>query len=82
MESIRVVLDDAAQFDAAVHGTMPECGDLALIAKSNGTVKGAPVVVVTFTVVLPDGTKARAQAVTTLRALVLGVRALAVGHSL
>lgn len=59
------------KFDQAVHGNgvdpvLPECGDLAFYFKPNATQGGKPAVVVTFTVQLPDGSLAKAQAVTTL----------------
>lgn len=73
MEQITVILD-AERFDKAVHGglelspdlpVLPECGDLAFYVKPNATVGGKPMVVVTFTVKLPDGKFARAQATNT-----------------
>jgi hypothetical protein len=70
MEAVDVALS-AEKFDAAVHGdgvvpVLPECGDLAFYFKPGVTEGGNPGVVVTFTVQLPDGSQARAQAVTTL----------------
>lgn len=65
MEVLRCQLS-ADEFDKAVHEGLPECGDLAVYIKPNATVRGNPMVVVTFTVQLPDGTKARVQATTTL----------------
>ncbi len=70
MERIDVSLSPE-KFDAAVHGdgvvpVLPEKGDLAFYFKRGVTQGGKPGVVVTFTVVLPDGSEARAQAVTTL----------------
>lgn len=71
MEHVECCLDDK-KFDEAVHGSvedllvLPECGDLAFYVKKNATVKGKPMVVVTFHVQLPDKRIARAQAVTTL----------------
>lgn len=70
MEHITCKLDPEA-FDAAVHGrpgegVLPEAGDLAIIFKPRVTEGGKPGLAVTFTVQLPDGTPARAQAVTTL----------------
>jgi hypothetical protein len=62
-------------FDQAVHGglddkpILPEGGDLAVYIKPNVTVGGKPMAVVTFTVQLPDGSLARAQATTTLTLL-------------
>ena len=61
-------------FDKAVHGgidhpVLPECGDLAIYVKPNATVAGKPMAVVTFSVQLPDGSHARAQATTTLALL-------------
>lgn len=70
MERIDVALS-AEKFDAAVHGdgvvpVLPECGDLAFYVKPHATEGGRPAVVATFTVRLPDGSFAKAQAVTTL----------------
>ncbi|MBA3481711.1 MAG: hypothetical protein H0T51_07840 [Pirellulales bacterium] len=69
MERIVVELD-AAKYDAAIRGTpdkpaLPEYGDLAFYVKPGATAEGKAAVVVTFTVQLPDGSSARAQAVTT-----------------
>jgi hypothetical protein len=70
MEAVDVALS-AEKFDAAVHGNgvdpvLPECGDLAFYFKPNATAGGRPALVITFGVRLPDGSLARAQAVTTL----------------
>lgn len=70
MERVDVALS-AEKFDAAVHGdgvvpVLPESGDMAFYIKPRATEGGKPGVVVTFTVQLPDGSQARAQAVTTL----------------
>lgn len=72
MESLNVKID-ADLFDRAVHGgldenpVLAEAGDLAIYAKPNATVQGNGMVVITFTVRCPDGTMARAQAVTTAK---------------
>lgn len=74
MEHVTCRLDDE-MFDKAVHGgldgnpTLKECGDLAFYFKRKATTGGKPMAVITFTVQLPDGTFARAQAVTTLALL-------------
>ncbi len=71
MEHVKLELN-GDKFDKAVHGgldalrVLPECGDLAVYVKPNATVAGKPMVVFTFTVVLPDGSHARVQATTTL----------------
>lgn len=74
-EQIVVTLggDGTRRFDEVVHSGLSEGGDLELAVKRNGTVSGKPAVVVTFTVLI-DGVPMRAQAVTTLRALVEAVR--------
>lgn len=70
MEHLHVSLS-AEDFDKAIHGglddkpILPEAGDLAFYVKPNGTVGGRAVVAITFSVQLPDGTMARAQATTT-----------------
>jgi hypothetical protein len=76
MESIPVRLDKDL-FDKAVHGgldinpVMPEVGDLSVYAKPNATQGCNGMVCITFTVRLPDGTIARAQAVTTAKLFIL-----------
>lgn len=70
MESVRVDLS-AERYDQAIHGGLDELpilqegGDLAVFVKPDCTEGGQAGVVITFTVALPDGTMARAQAVTT-----------------
>lgn len=71
MEMLKVALD-AAKFDEAVRGTpgkpvLPEGGDLAVYFRRAVTSEGRSGCVFTFTVQLPDGSLARAQAVATLR---------------
>lgn len=71
MESISIILDDGTgkEYDAALKGTLPECGDLKFITKDKGTQSGNPIVLIAFTVQLPDGTMARAQAATTAKCI-------------
>lgn len=71
MEGVKIALD-ADRYDKAIHGgldglpVLPEGGDLAVYVKPRATANGKPGAVLTFTVQLPDGTAARAQAATTL----------------
>lgn len=59
------------KFDQALRGglddrrVLRECADLAIYFKPGATESGKAGAVITFTVLLPDGTFARAQAVTT-----------------
>ena len=76
MEMVRVVLDNDAEYDDAVGRGLPECGDLEIITKDKGTRDGNPVAVITFSVRLPDGSSARAQAVTTVNNLQMALGAL------
>ena len=73
-ESLTIKLDEdlGKSFDEAVHapGGLCDHGDLKIIIKNKGTNLGNPIACLTFTVDLPDGTKARAQTVTTVRNLV------------
>lgn len=73
MESVRCELNPE-MFDKAVHGgidhpVLAEGGDLAVYVKPDATHGGNPMAVITFSVQLPDGSMARAQAATTLRIL-------------
>lgn len=76
MESITVLLDDAAEFDRAVRDGLPEGRDLAIITKDNATVGGRPAACLTFTVQLRDGRRDTAQAVVPVRALLLALHGL------
>lgn len=70
MENLIIAIDPE-KFDQAVHGglddlpVLPERGDLAVYMKPKATVNGNAMAVITFTVQLPDGSFARAQAATT-----------------
>jgi hypothetical protein len=73
MESISVKLDDGTGkvFDEALakskKSNMPECADLTIITKDDGTAEGNPIVMITFTVRMPDGTFQTVQAGTTAK---------------
>lgn len=70
MEHLHVSLD-ADDYDKAIKGglddkpVLPECGDLSFYVKPAATTGGKAGVAITFTVRLPDGSMARAQATTT-----------------
>lgn len=68
MEHVRLVLGIDEEFDAALRGpdVLQDRGDLSIITKDHGTVGGRPIVLLTFTVRLPDGREMKAQTVTTL----------------
>jgi hypothetical protein len=66
MEALKIEFDDE-RFDEVVHNSLREAGDLEVIVRDGATIDGAPAVCFTFTVGLPDGTRARAQAVATAR---------------
>jgi len=70
-EHIAIVPDDGSgrAFDTLLKapGLLKDMGDLHVVVKANGTRQGRPIVMLTFTVVLPDGTRAPVQTVTTLR---------------
>lgn len=73
MESIRIEIDPKA-YDRSVYGTadvpaLSEGADLSIYLKPKGTVGGLTAAVLTFTVHMPDGSIARAQATTTLKIL-------------
>lgn len=74
MEHITCTLD-AEAFDKAIQTqpdgppVLPEGGDIQFIFKPEATLKGNPAVCITFSVMMPDGTIAKAQAVTTVKCL-------------
>ena len=76
MEAVHVFLNDAALFGKRVHEGLPEGRDLTLVTKDGATQGGNAAVCVCFTVQLPDGSTRTAQAVTTVRALLLAAAAL------
>jgi hypothetical protein len=68
-EEIRIILDQdgGKTYDQALKGTLQDHGDLSIITKDKGTAGGRPIVMLTFSVQTPDGTRQRVQTVTTLR---------------
>ena len=78
MESLRIVLDSAAEFDHSVHhDTVPDAGDLAVITKHSATKGGSAAACLTFHVEV-DGKPLRVQTVTTVALLrALGVTLIA-----
>lgn len=74
MECIRLYLGSKEEYDRGVHGSkqpgglpvLAEMGDLKIATLDDATVTKKPGAVLYFTVRLPDGTKAQAQAVTTV----------------
>lgn len=76
-----VKLADAAEFDKLVSGEcLQEGGDIRFVTKSHATQEGRAAVCITFTVKLPDGTLARAQAVTTARLFCLAAKMMEQRH--
>ena len=78
---ISIAIDKPAEYDAAVHGGLPEAGDLRIITKRNGTQEGRPVAVLTFSVQMPDGSLKPVQAAVTVRNLVAALGALRGAHA-
>jgi hypothetical protein len=81
-ETIKIMIDPdgkGSEFDKAIRGpdVLPECGDLRIVTKNQGTQSGRAIACITFTVTLPDGTRARAQTVNTVRNLANALRVLA-----
>lgn len=79
MEQLTVSLDDGAKFDRCLEEGLPEDGNVELIIKEAGTESGQPIVMLTWTVMLPSGAFRRVQAVTTTRLLAMAGMAVA-GH--
>lgn len=67
MEALRTKLNDVDRFDEVIRTSLPDCGDMEIITKDAGMQSGRGIVMITFSVQLPDGTMARAQSVTTMR---------------
>lgn len=67
MEQLNVQLNGVERFDEVIGSSLPEGGDLEIITKDAGMKSGNGCVMFTFTVELPDGSRARAQSVTTMR---------------
>lgn len=67
---------DGPAFDKAVHGGMPDAGDLQIIVKEEATIGGNPAVCLTFTSQLPTGELRGSQTVTTLRCLLAVLKTL------
>jgi hypothetical protein len=69
MENIKIRLNDVAEYDRRIKSSLPEGGDIAFITKDAATESGRAGVMISFTVELPGGGKAIAQAVTTVKLL-------------
>ena len=81
MESIRVVLNNDATYDALVHGGLKQASAITVCSKRDATVGGKPGVVIAFDVRLPDGTIRQVQATTTLALLENAWAALSVSRA-
>lgn len=79
MENFTVVLNNAEEYDKAVHSGHPERGDLKIISKADCTGRGNPGVCITFTAVI-DGREVQVQAATTAQLLVTAARAILNAH--
>ena len=79
MERI-IISNDPERFDELVHNGLPEGLDIEIASKAGATANSEPAVVMSFSVQLPDNSIARAQAVTTLKALKAGVDTLVAYH--
>lgn len=79
MEHFAVTLDDGTgkAYDEALKDSLPEGGDLKAITKNDGTVQGNPIVLLTFTVQMPDGTIRKAQAATSVKLFLFAARLMA-----
>ncbi len=88
MEGLRIILDDGTgkEFDKRLEefwvSGVQECGDLQLVTKTDGTMTGNPVVMITFTTRQPDGTLQKVQAVTSVKLLVTAAEAIKARHPL
>jgi len=69
MEKVRLLLNDVAEYDKVIANSLPEGGDLRIITKDVGMESGRASALFCFTVQLPDGTKATAQAAVTVNTL-------------
>lgn len=67
MEVLNIKLNDIDRFDEVISNSLLEGGDLEIVTKDAGMESGRACVMLTFTVALPDGSRARAQSVTTMR---------------
>lgn len=81
MEVITVQLNKPEEFERLRIGTdgakvLPEGCDLQFVTKDGATDEGAAAVIIAFSVQLPDGRIARAQAVTTVKLLLQTARIL------
>lgn len=80
-ETINIALDRPDLYDKYVHGepgvrSLAQAGPVSVVTKHKVTTKGNSGAVVTFLVVLPDGTHARAQAVVTMKLLLASLKVL------
>lgn len=67
MEQIDIKLNNVERFKEVIENSLPDGGGLEIITNDSAMKSGRAGVMLTFTVQLPDGSIARAQAVTTMR---------------
>lgn len=79
MESVKIVLDDGTgeRYDHALRdNTLQDSGQLQIITKDVATQEGNPGILLSFGVVLPDGSIKNAQTVVTARTLVAALKVI------
>ncbi len=67
MEQLKLKTNNVERFDEVIRDSLRDCGDMEIVTKDAGMQSGRGIVMVTFTVELPDGTLRRAQSVTSMR---------------
>lgn len=70
MEALRLILGQDKEFLELVYGGLPQASGITIATKDDGTERHMPIAVIAFTVVLPDGSQAVAQATMSVRQLI------------
>jgi hypothetical protein len=78
MDLLHILMEQPKDYDRLVHapGGLPQASPVVIATKSDCEQDGLPGAVISFEVMLPDGTHARAQATVTVRLLQFMGRAL------
>lgn len=81
MEKFEVKLNQVERYDEIIANCLPDFGDGEIVTKDNGMESGRAIVMIAFTVQLPDGTTATAQTVTSVRMFLMAARILAAKYT-
>lgn len=67
MEKFELKINQYDRYDEILKNSLPDFGDVEIITKDGGMTSGRGIVMITFSVQLPDGSTARVQTCTSMK---------------